>query len=154
LISTFFDEARTDLNEEDRSVDYKELKPSAKRRAFILLAEALHRAHPNPVEENWETFGFSTCYDELEENLLAGLYQRLLRKKLYTDIGKYARSFLDTHKIESASFKEFWRANETSSLIQLMDSKGYKEDRLQFPFLKEFLSAPSQGPQPSVWFLK
>jgi len=46
------------------------LKPSAKRHAFILLAEALHRAHPNPIEENWETFGFCTCYDELEDNSL------------------------------------------------------------------------------------
>ena len=68
-------------------------------------------------------------------------------------MGRFARSFLDTHKIESASFTEFWRAHEAGSL-QLMDWKGYKEDQLQFPFLEEFLSVPSHGPQPSVWFLK
>jgi hypothetical protein len=88
LISTFFDEARTYLDEEDRSVDPKEFKPSAKRCAFILLEEALHSAHQNPVEENWEVFGFCTGHGEWEEDSLAGLYQRLLlRKKWYADMG-------------------------------------------------------------------
>ena len=45
-------------------------------------------------------------------------------------MGKYARAFLETHKIESASLTEFWQAHEAGSLIQLMDSKGYKEERL------------------------
>jgi hypothetical protein len=147
LISTFFfDEARTYLDEEDRSVDHKELKPSAKRRAFVLLAEhiqiLLKRTGDIPVLHLLRRMGI---------NSLAGLYQKLLLgKKLYADMGKYARSFLDTHKIEIASFTGFWRAHEAGSLIQLVDSKGYKEDRLQFPFLEDFLSVPSHGPQPSV----
>jgi hypothetical protein len=100
-------------------------------------------------------FEFCTCHDEWEEKSLGGLYHKLLLgKRLYADMGKYARSFLETHKIESVSFTEFWRTHETGSLIQLMDSKGYKEERLKFPFLEEFLSVPSHGPQRSVWFLK
>ncbi|KAF8848410.1 hypothetical protein BDZ45DRAFT_810815 [Acephala macrosclerotiorum] len=155
LISTFFDEARTYLDEQDRSVDQKDLKPKAKRRAFILLAEALHSAHPHPTEENWNFFGFCTCHDEREENLLAMLYRKLLLgKRVYAGMGKYALPFLETHKIENASFTEFWRAHEAGSLIQLMDSKGYKWERLQFPFLEKFLSVPANGPQPSVWSLK
>jgi len=155
LILTFFDEARTYLDERDRSVDQKDLKPTAKRRAFILLAEALHSAHSNPTEENWNCFGFCTCHDEWQEKSLASLYSKLLLgKKVYAGMGKYALPFLETHKIENASFTEFWRAHEAGSLIQLMDSKGYKQERLQFQFLEKFLSVPADGPQPSVWSLK
>ena len=35
-----------------------------------------------------------------------------------------------------------------------MDSKGLKDQRMDFPFLEEFLSLPSGGPWPSVWSLK
>jgi hypothetical protein len=56
--------------------------------------------------------------------------------------------------METAIFKEFWQAHESGTLIQLMDSKGLKADRKQFPFLEKFLSVPPSGPQPSVWHLK
>jgi len=41
------------------------------------LAEALHGAYPNPVEENWEIFGFCTCHDEWEEKSLGGYHVEL-----------------------------------------------------------------------------
>jgi hypothetical protein len=130
------------------------LKPTAKRHAFILLAEALHRAHLNPVEENWETFGFCTYYNELEYNSLAGLYQRLLLGKSCMQIwGSMPDPFGIPTRLKVLVLRRFGGHMRLVQL-QLMDSKGYKEDRLQFPFLEEFLSVPSHGPQPSVWFLK
>jgi hypothetical protein len=154
MAATFYDKSRPYLDEEDQHLDPKELKPAAKRQAYQLLTETLHMAAPHPMEENWKTFGFCTCHDEREERSLGGLYQRLLfGDKLFSDIPARDR-FFRGRKMETASFKEFWHAYKSGSLIQLMDSKGLKVERAQFPFLEEFLSVPPSGPQPSVWSLK
>jgi hypothetical protein len=154
LVATFYDKSRPYLDEVDQNVDPKVLQPAAKRHAYLLLAEALHAAGPNPTEVNWNNFGFCTCHDEREERSLGGLYQQLLLgDKLFSDLPGREK-FFRTRKMETATFEEFWHAYESGTLIQLMDSKGLKWQRTQFPFLEKFLSVPPSGPQPSVWSLK
>jgi hypothetical protein len=57
-------------------------------------------------------------------------------------------------RAKSATFKEFWLAYQSGTLIQLIDSKGLKDERSRFPFLEAFLSVPYREPHPSVWSLK
>lgn len=154
-ISSFFDKAQSYLDEKDWQKDPKDLEPEAKRLAFIFLAASLHGASPNPIEPNWNNFGFCTCDCEEDERGLGVLYQRLLHgyKLYFSDLpDKYRLEHLS--RLETASFTEFWQAFESGSLIQLMDAKGLKNDRLRFPYLETYLSAPPSKTQPSVWLLK
>jgi hypothetical protein len=155
-MATFYDRARLYLDEEDRNKEPKDLEPKAKARSDQILAEALHTAAPNPIEDNWFTFGFCTCFDERQEGKLGGLYQRLLfGDKLFDDIRKPNWYFgLKEDEPRTATFSEFWQAYESGTLIRLMDSKGLLADRSQFPYLEGFLSAPPSGPYLSVWSLK
>ncbi|KAE8367510.1 hypothetical protein BDV27DRAFT_142782 [Aspergillus caelatus] len=134
------DEARSYLDKKDQDKHYKELKPEAKRDCFYMLALTLHMSHPNPSETNWFNFGFCTGYDEGEEGALRELYKRLLiGDKLFNDVpGPIPRM----KNIQKATFTEFWKAYESGTMIQLMDLKGFRRERLQFPFLEEFFSSP------------
>ena len=155
LILTYFDKAQSYLDKEDWHKDQKDLEPEAKRYAYVFLAASLHAAIPIPIEPNWNNFGFCTCNSEGEESQLGGLYQRLLHgyEQVFSGFpDRYRLQHLSG--LETASFTEFWQAFETGSLIQLMDAKGLKGDRLQFPHLETYLSVPPSGPQPSVWSLK
>lgn len=125
--------------------------PYSKRCAFLLLGQALHRMHSHPMEENWERFGFCTCKDEREEKRLANIYLKLLLGEKLAD-GR--RSSSNGPTMQTATFTEFWQAHEARTLIPLMDSKGYKKDRLSFPYLAGFLSDPAEQPPLSVWYLK
>lgn len=78
-------------------------------------------------------------------------YHKLLRGNgLFADMGKCSPK----SRYNNTTFTEFWQAHEAGTLIHLMDSKGYKQERLDFPFLGKFLSVPAGGLQPSVWSLK
>ncbi|KAF2498689.1 hypothetical protein BU16DRAFT_481792 [Lophium mytilinum] len=146
MVATFFDQANSYLTPEDQGKKPQELKPDAKAACYFMLAEVLHSAHPNPVEENWYTFGFCTCLDDYEERTLGGLYQKLLiGDKLFPGAG-WNRVF------KIPTFTEFWQAFEAGSLIELMDSCGLKEDQSSFRHLESFLSTPAS--HPSVWGLK
>ncbi|KAF2263123.1 hypothetical protein CC78DRAFT_604897 [Lojkania enalia] len=149
----FFDEARKYLDKEDRRISPQELEPEAKRECYLMLATVLHRAHPNPTQPGWFDFGFCTCRNEREENQLGGLYQRLLiGDKAFGDMLRFIPRHL--RQQESATFTEFWRSYESGTLIELMDQKGLKSFRSDFPHLKEFLDASSSHVHPSVWSLK
>jgi hypothetical protein len=155
-VANFYNQARLYLDSEDQDKQPNELQPEAKARCYQLLATTLHMAHPHPTETNWFNFGFCTCGNEWEEGRLGGLYQGLLLGDvLFDDVlkaGVYAN--LVKTRLQTASFTEFWRAYESGTLIQLMDSKGLKEMRSQFPFLEGFFAVPPCGPHPSVWSLK
>ena len=156
IVATFYDQARPYLDSEDQHKNPQELKPDAKAHCYRMLAAVLHMAYPHPIEYNWYSFGFCTCRKEWEEGRLGGLYQGLLLgDKLFEDtrINQYYRT-LGSHKLQPATFTEFWRSYQSGTLIQLMDSKGLKELRSDFPFLEAFLSVPPSGPHPSVWSLK
>jgi hypothetical protein len=152
LIATFYDKARPYLNIEDRNKTARELKPEAKGTSYNLLAGVLLRASPNPIERNWFSFGFVTCRGRGEECVLVNLYQLLLTES----DGSFFYEFHNSRRgvIQPATFTQFWKAYETGTLIQLMDSKGLKELRSRLPFLKGFLSVGPAGPLPSVWNLK
>lgn len=157
LIATFYDKAKPYLDIEDRNKTARELKPVAKGSSYNLLAGMLLRGTPNLRDENWYSFGFVTCHkgDEpwrWEEGQLLDIYQLLLTE----DDGS---SFYEFHNrrrkiTQPATFTQFWKAYESGTLIQLMDSKGLRTLRSQLPFLEGFLSAPPGGPRPSVWNLK
>jgi len=152
LIATFYDKARPYLDLEDRNKTARDLKPEAKGTSFYLLAGTLLRISPNPIEENWYSFGFVTCRGQHEESMLVDLYQLLLTES----DGSFFYEFHNRRRgvIQPVTFTQFWKAYEAGTLIQLMDSKGLKELRSRLPFLEGFLSAPPAGPHLSVWNLK
>lgn len=152
LIATFYDKARPYLDLEDRNKTARDLKPEAKGTSFYLLAGTLLRISPNPIEENWYSFGFVTCRGQHEESMLVDLYQLLLTES----DGSFFYEFHNRRRgvIQPVTFTQFWKAYEAGTLIQLMDSKALKELRSRLPFLEGFLSAPPAGPHLSVWNLK
>ncbi|KAF2709074.1 hypothetical protein K504DRAFT_380044 [Pleomassaria siparia CBS 279.74] len=152
LVASLNDKARAYLDIEDRDKTARDLKPKAKGDSYILLAELLHQFSPNPVEENWYSFGFVTCRGHREETKLVDLYLLLLTEG-------DGNSFYESHNsrrgdVHPATFTQFWKAYEAKTLIQLMDSKGLNELRSELPFLEGFLSVPPSGLRPSVWDLK
>lgn len=150
MIATYYDQARPYLDSEDQHKNPRELKPDAKAHCYRMLAGVLHMANPHPIEYTWYTFGFCTCRGERSEGWLGGLYQKLLiGDKLWEDVKP-----LGNHKFQLATFTEFWHSYQSGTLIQLMDSKGLKKSRSDFPFLEAFLSVPPSGPHLSVWSLK
>ncbi|KAH3906360.1 hypothetical protein HBH56_202590 [Parastagonospora nodorum] len=111
-----------------------------------------HRWSPNPVEENWYSFGFVTCRNRSEERTLLGLYQLLLIPNDESSLYRIHNRQQGT--MPPVPFTEFWKAYESKSLIMLMDAKGLREVRSRLPFLEVFLSAPTSIIRPSVWDLK
>jgi hypothetical protein len=152
LIATFYDKARPYLDIEDRNKTARDLKPEAKGTSYNLLGGTLLRISPNPIKENWYSFGFVTCRGQHEESMLVDLYQLLLTES----DGSFFYEFHNRRRgvIQPATFTQFWKAYEAGTLIQLMDSKGLNELRSRLPFLEGFLSAPPAGPHLSVWNLK
>ena len=152
LIATFYDQAKPYLDIEDRDKTARDLQPQAKGHSYNLLAQMLQRCSPNPTEETWYSFGFVTCRSRGEESMLVDLYQLLLT----TTDGSFFYEFHNRRRgtIRPATFTQFWKAYESSTLIQLMDSKGLREFRSRLPFLEVFLSTPPAKPRPSVWDLK
>ncbi|KAB8214014.1 hypothetical protein BDV33DRAFT_183543 [Aspergillus novoparasiticus] len=121
-----------------------------------MLALCLHSANPNPTQANWFNFGYCTCDEEYHEGPLGGLYHKLLLGNNFFDgiPAHIARCIPWMKNIQTATFTEFWKAYESGTMIQLMDSKGFKHDRLQLPYLEEFFTSPPCGPHLSVWSLK
>ncbi|KAF2639440.1 hypothetical protein P280DRAFT_428535 [Massarina eburnea CBS 473.64] len=151
LLGTFYDKAKPYLNVADRKKAARDIRPEAKRVSYHMLAEVLLRVTPNPIEGNWYSFGFVTCGED-DERLLLDLYQLLLTKSdgsMFYEI--HNRQRVDPRPV---TFTQFWKAYQTGTLVQLMDSKGLKDLRSRLPFLEGFLSVPPGGPQPSVWNLK
>jgi hypothetical protein len=128
---------------------------NARNSSALLVKVLLYAASPNPIEANWNNFGFCTCDCEGKEGMLGGLYQRLLHGygQVFSDLpDRYWPQHL--RNLENASFTEFWQAFKSGSLIQLMDAKDLKSDRLQFPYLETYLSVPPFMARSSVWLLK
>ena len=152
LIATFHDKSRPYLDMADRNKTARDLKPEAKGSCFNLLAGVLLRFTPNPIQRDWYSFGFVTCRGQREESMLVDLYQLLLTESdgsIFYELHDRRRGIAPP-----ATFTEFWKAYEAGILIQLMDSKGLKEQRSWLPFLEGFLSVPPAGPHLSVWSLK
>ncbi|KAI4657951.1 uncharacterized protein J4E78_006341 [Alternaria triticimaculans] len=148
LVASMFAKARPYLDIEDRNRALDELMPEAKRDSFTLLAQLSHQMSPNPIEQNWYSFGFVTCRGKSEENTLVQVYQLLLLE----DDGSYFYKFYNSRRDHNSpvGLTQFWKAYEAGTLIQLMDSKGLKNFRSRLPLLEVFLS----GSCSSVWDLK
>jgi len=148
LVASMFAKARPYLDIEDRNRALDELMPKAKQGSFTLLAQLSHQMSPNPIEQNWYSFGFVTCRGKSEENTLVRVYQLLLLE----DDGSYFYKFYNSRRDHNSpvGLTQFWKAYEAGTLIQLMDSKGLKDLRSNLPLLEAFLS----GSRPSVWHLR
>lgn len=142
LIATFYDKARPYLDIEDRNKTAKDLKPSAKGASYNLLAGTLLRMTPNPMEQNWYSFGFVTCQGPREESTLCDIYQLLLTESDGSFFSEFHNRQRGGTAIQPATFTQFWKAYEKGTLISLMDSKKLKYLRSQLPFLEAFLSVP------------
>ena len=129
LIATFHDKARPYLDIEDRNKTARDLRPEAKGSCYNLLAAILLRFTPNPVEDNWYSFGFVTCRGHREESELVGLYRLLLTES----DGSFFYEFHNRRRgaIQPATFTEFWKAYEAGTLIQLMDSQRHNQRRVK-----------------------
>jgi hypothetical protein len=152
LIATFYDQAKLYLDINDRNKTARDLQPPAKGHSYNLLAGMLRQFSPNPMEENWYSFGFVTCRGRSEESVLLNLYQLLLTKSdgsMFYEINNRRRG-----AIPPAMFTQFWKAHESRTLIELMDSKKLTDFRFRLPFLEAFLATPPAMPRPSVWDLK
>jgi hypothetical protein len=100
-----------------------------------------------------------TCRGEREEGELGGLYQRLLiGDKLYEVLRVNGIPMMQTLprclRAKNATFEEFWLAYQSGTLIQLIDSKGLKDESSRFAFLEAFFSVSYRGTHPSVGSLK
>lgn len=136
----------------DRGIPPDDLKPEAKRQCHSFLSLMLFRVISTPMEVNWYSLGFVTCRGQGHEDSLFNPYLDLL-----ADNGRRYAADLDESghiPVPRATFTQFWNAYEAGALIELMDSKGLKEERSQFPFLQDFLSVPPGTARPSVWDLK
>ena len=109
-IATFHDKARPYLDIEDRNKTARDLKPEAKGSCYDLLAGILLRFSPNPIQEDWYSFGFVTCRGQREESMLVDLYQLLLTES----DGSFFYEFHNRRRgaIQPATFTQFWKAYE------------------------------------------
>lgn len=86
------------LSTEDRRLSPSELKPEAKRTAYLFYIQILNQFMPGADEDNWISLGFCTARNEEETQWLAHLYALLIKK---------------------CNFEEFWKAMDGSTLIEL-----------------------------------
>ncbi|KAJ7896959.1 hypothetical protein B0H13DRAFT_1718611 [Mycena leptocephala] len=105
---------------------------SEERVQFFSFRAILGLFHPAPNMKAWVQFGFCACHDESEEAFLGTTYQILA---------------------DRCSYDEFFTAYETSSLIQLLDTKGLRGRLMVIPYLEDVLSGSPRAFK-SVWHLK
>lgn len=150
--ATLFDNAIPYLDPGDRKTHPTELQPVAKRDSFLMLALVLQSATPNPIMEVYHSFAFVTCSKYAEESELLNIYRRLLVPSDSSSLSTFNNG--RNSPTHHATFTQFWRAYESGTIIQLIDSHGLKKLRTRLPHLEAFLSVPPTAAQPSVWDLK
>ncbi|KAJ7485130.1 hypothetical protein B0H11DRAFT_2018231, partial [Mycena galericulata] len=88
--------------------------------------------YPGPDLDIWVRFGFCACRDKSEERLLANMYAVLAG---------------------CCTYEEFFTAYCTSTIVELLDTKGLGHHRAFHPYLEDVLST-SPHIFKSVWHLK
>jgi hypothetical protein len=109
--------------------------------------------HPGPdlASPYWD-FGFGACRDENEEAVLGKLYQELV----VGDARSLHRLYWgDTSAAPdgAALFSDFWQAFDSGTLVQLMDRKGLKSERVKIRHLENYLNGPEFAQSLPVWEL-
>ncbi|KAI6137110.1 hypothetical protein F5141DRAFT_1209430 [Pisolithus sp. B1] len=131
--------ARPHLDARDQFKDLHELVPITKRKSFLLYAILLNGWHPDPghpeqsMQDLYYAFGFCLCCDVHAERVLAGLYTTLISR---------------------CSFRDFWLAYQTHTLVPLMDAKGLRKARRNIRHLESFLKIRLNNWCPTVWHLR
>ncbi|KAI6165435.1 hypothetical protein EDD17DRAFT_229417 [Pisolithus thermaeus] len=131
--------ARPHLDARDQFKDLHELVPITKRKSFLLYAILLNGWHPDPghpeqsMQDLYYTFGFCLCCDVHAERVLARLYTTLISR---------------------CSFRDFWLAYQTHTLVPLMDAKRLRKARKNIQHLKSFLKITPSDWCPTVWHLR
>jgi len=153
-VSRLFAEARLQLDPKDRDKNPTDLQPKTKQVSFEFYTVILNFYHPSPTLPSWYEFGFCVCNDEEEEGRLGNLYQQLIAGKKFWGESPTLTSEKDPDA-NICTFTEFWKAYESHTLIELMDSKGLHENRLENSprHLEAFLRGGALS-KSSVWELK
>ena len=131
-LTRFIEKVEPYLDPGDTTADLGNCEPEQKRQGFFMFACGVNNSHPPIAREEWYHFGFCTTVEDHSENLLGGLYGRLILR---------------------CRFTEFWQAYAQGKLIDLMDRKGLGEDWQRFRHLDVFLFTPPDGSKHSVWNL-
>ena len=105
-------------------------KPTEEQTCHSLYILLLSKWHPSPDIDLWIIFGFASCTSQEEEMALGAQYQKL---------------------INMCTFKEFYDAYCTGSLLDLFHSKGLQVN--DNAHLRDLLHPPIRGNK-SVWNLK
>ncbi|KAJ7600425.1 hypothetical protein C8J56DRAFT_1156816 [Mycena floridula] len=135
--------ARQLLHPEDCEVDLNDLSPG-KLVCMWMYSITVQGFHVGPHLLAWRQFGFCVCSSRTQASKLGSLYQELIGVEADGDIIR-----------GRCTFDEFLHSYELGTLVELMDSKDLKPDRLALGIhhLEDFLS-DSQVAQLSVWDLK
>ena len=105
--------------------------PKSKQDCFDLCVMLLSRLHPGPSFDSWISFGFCTTRNQYYEKRLAFAYTTLIVK---------------------CSFEEFYQAYDSSSLIQLFNSKNINMEEFGLHLADVLANSPHMNK--SVWNLK
>lgn len=116
---------------EDRNVPLNALQPKAKRHACQFYDLSSKGWHPRPGMLTWIDLGFCTSRAEWEEGRLGEMYRQL---------------------IDKCSFREFWEAMDTSSMLGLLDRYDFTKTYKTFRHFEELMR--NVRAIFSVWYLK
>ncbi|KAF4545873.1 uncharacterized protein LTHEOB_4525 [Lasiodiplodia theobromae] len=156
LLQKYLDNVSIHLEPQDRGKPLEQFEPQSKRDALLFFAILAQQCRPNPSFAMYLDFGFCVCHNSNMEQNLAVLYQHLL---FGTTLHEEWTSGMEMELNLSSSpplrtFMEFWRAFDESRLINLMDDRGLKSKREEFPHLDSVLSRKAGEPLPHVWILQ
>lgn len=132
--------ARPYLSPADRDKEPHQLVPEAKCKSFMLYALLLNGCRLNPSiqfdaisKDLYFDFGFVTGCGSKEEQILYSVYRSLISK---------------------CSFREFWTAFQSNTLVALMDAKGLGPMHKGVRHFEGFMTTGRNHWCPTVWLLK
>ncbi|PVH98747.1 hypothetical protein DM02DRAFT_681232 [Periconia macrospinosa] len=129
--------ARESLSLADDKIPFQQLVPVEKQHVLRLL-ECLHaKRTPQQGAPHYNLFGYSACKTMQQTEQLSLIYKKILIEC----------------RNKNDAFEVFWRAMVRYGILDLIDKKGYREDRKTIPELAKELSYPLKGDE-SVWVLK
>lgn len=132
--------ARPYLSPADREKEPHQLVPEAKSKSFMLYALLLNGCRLDPSihfdaisKDLYFDFGFVTGCGSEGEQLLHSVYRSLISK---------------------CSFREFWTAFQSNTLVALMDAKGLGPMHKGVRHFESFMTIGRNHWCPTVWLLK
>ena len=127
------------------------------QRCRTLYITVIQGWHPSPSQPEWIDFGFCLYKDDGAEGELGLLYRKLIGADecfKMTSLGLDANNRYGYCE-PRCTFREFWTAYRSNTLIAFFDSKGLRAERLSLaPEHFEAFMSKGRTIRPSVWDLK